>query len=183
MWSPLSFRRMEVSGSSGREPAVGFAMRLAALADLPDLVALKHAAYARNRVLLGVEPLPLQVDYAVVLADPRKEIWLAEGDGGLVGAMVVELRQDDLMIESIASAPAVQGQGLGRAMLEAAFRRADTLGRQVVRLYTGTLLTRLVAWYGRHGFEVERVEQLADRSITHMVRMAKPRSSNDDGHF
>ena len=48
--------------------------------------------------------------------------------------------------------------------------RAHQLGRTVIRLYTGTPLAHLVAWYGRHGYAVERIEALSDRSITHMIK-------------
>jgi hypothetical protein len=34
---------------------------------LEAVVALQRAAYARNRSLLGVEPLPLLADYASIL--------------------------------------------------------------------------------------------------------------------
>jgi ribosomal protein S18 acetylase RimI-like enzyme len=98
------------------------------------------------------------------------EVWLSEQDARLAGALILEPRDDDLLIWSIASDPASQGTGLGRALLAAAEVRARELGRTVMRLYTGTPLTHLVAWYGRHGFAVERIEALSDRSITHMIR-------------
>ena len=60
--------------------------------------------------------------------------------------------------------------GSGRAMLEAALERGRALGYKTVRLYTGSTLAHLIAWYGRHGFEIERTEALSDRSITHMVK-------------
>jgi len=53
-------------------------------------------------------------------------------------------------------------------------KRARQLGRNVIRLYTGTPLGHLVAWYGRHGFAVERIEALSDRSITHMIKHLGP---------
>jgi hypothetical protein len=37
-------------------------LRRATIEDLPQVVALKHAAYAKNRAILGVEPLPLLAD-------------------------------------------------------------------------------------------------------------------------
>jgi hypothetical protein len=58
----------------------------------------------------------------------------------------------------------------GRSLLAAAEERARQLGRNVIRLYTGTPLGHLVAWYGRHGFAVERIEASSDRSITHMIK-------------
>ena len=150
----------------------GLALRRAEAGDLASLLALQRAAYAKNRPLLGVEPLPLLADYAAVMHD--MEVWVSEKDARLVGALILEPRADDLLIWSIAADPAVQGSGLGRALLAAAEQRARQLGRTVARLYTGTPLGHLVAWYGRHGFAVERIEALSDRSITHMIKYLGP---------
>jgi len=144
------------------------ALRRAESNDLPRVVALQQAAYARNRALLGVEPIPLQADYAAIMRD--MEVWCADGDRRLAGALILEPRVDDLLIWSIATDPGAQGAGLGRSLLSAAEDRARQLGRPVLRLYTGTLLTHLVGWYGRHGYAVERIEILSDRSITHMIK-------------
>ncbi len=148
--------------------AGGQPLRRATEADYDRLVALQHAAYARNRVLLGVEPIPLQADYRTVLRE--KEVWLAVDGGALIGALVLEPRDGDLMIESIATDPARQSAGLGGALLNAAEARARELGYTVVRLYTGTVLTHLTTWYARHGYQTERIEVLSDRSITHMMK-------------
>jgi ribosomal protein S18 acetylase RimI-like enzyme len=152
--------------------AGGLALRRATLADLDAVVAVQRAAYARNRTLLGVEPIPLQADYQQIFAD--YEVWLAEAERRLVGVLILEPRADDLMIWSIATDPARQSKGLGRALLEAAEVRARELGHDCIRLYTGTKLEHLVAWYGRHGYALERIEELSDRSVTHMMkRLAK----------
>ena len=143
-------------------------LRRASPGDHDALLALQHRAYARNRDILGVEPLPLKVDYRAVLAE--KEVWVADGTGGIVAALVLEARSDDLLIESIAVDPECQKHGQGRALLAAAEARAQELGFQTVRLYTGSPLTHLIDWYGRCGFRIERIEALSDRSITHMVK-------------
>ena len=119
-------------------------LRRAGAADLNTLLALQRAAYARNRTLLGVEPIPLQADYAAIMRD--MEVWLATDGDRLAGALILEPRADDLLIWSIASDPATQGAGLGRTLLAGAEERAHQLGRSVVRLYTGTPLIHLVAW-------------------------------------
>lgn len=148
------------------------ALQRAGSGDLEPLLALQRAAYARNRALLGVEPLPLQADYAAILRD--YEVWVARDGGQLAGALILEPCADHLLVWSIATDPAAQGSGLGRAMLDAAEVRARQLGVDVVRLYTGTPLRHLVEWYGRHGYAVERVERLSDRSITHMIKHLAP---------
>jgi GNAT superfamily N-acetyltransferase len=143
-------------------------LRRAGTADLPAVIALQREAYAKNRPLLGVEPLPLLVDYAVLLAN--HEIWLAEGADGLEGVLILELRADDLLLWSIAVAPSAQGRGLGDRLLAATEARAYELGRLRVRLYTGAPLTGNIAWYQRQGYVRERVEELNDRRIVHMIK-------------
>ncbi len=128
----------------------------------------QHAAYARNRRLLGVEPLPLQADYREIFR--TMEVWVADADGGIGGVLILEPNPDHMLIWSIATEPAAQTSGLGHAMLLAAEDQARTRGLRVMRLYTGTTLEHLVAWYGRNGYIVERIEQRTDRSVTHMMK-------------
>jgi ribosomal protein S18 acetylase RimI-like enzyme len=143
-------------------------LRRANDADLPAIMSLQHAAYDGNRALLGVEPLPLQADYAAILKG--HEVWLAEGLDGLDGVLILKAEPDHLLIWSVATAPALRGRGLGNRLLVAAEMRARELGRNCVRLYTGEPLTGNIAWYERHGFVRERIEQLDDRRIVHMVK-------------
>ena len=142
-------------------------LRRASDADIDAVIALQRAAYARNRELLGVEPLPLQADYASIFRD--YEVWVA-GDDAITGVLILEPRPADLLIWSISADPRRQQAGLGQAMLAAAEVRARALGLGTMRLYTGTLLRHLVDWYGRHGYAVERIEELSDRSVTHMLK-------------
>jgi ribosomal protein S18 acetylase RimI-like enzyme len=143
-------------------------LRRANDADLPAIMSLQHAAYDGNRALLGVEPLPLQADYAAILKG--HQVWLAEGLDGLDGVLILKAEPDHLLIWSVATAPALRGRGLGNRLLVAAEMRARELGRNCVRLYTGEPLTGNIAWYERHGFVRERIEQLDDRRIVHMVK-------------
>jgi GNAT superfamily N-acetyltransferase len=143
-------------------------LRRATVADLAAITALQQAAYARNRELLGVEPLPLQADYAEVLAG--YEVWLMDGTEGLAGVLILEPRSEDLLIWSVAASPQRQGHGLGNRLLDAAEQRARQLGHRTLRLYTGDKLTANVTWYERHGYVQERIEQLADRRLVHMIK-------------
>ena len=161
----------------GREhlPPAPIHFRRATDADLPAILELQQAAYARNRHLLGVEPLPLMADYAELIT--KMEVWLAEERARLKGVLILEARPDDLLIWSIAASPSAQGQGLGQIMLDAAEVRASQLGLGVIRLYTGAVLQSLIGWYARHGYEIERVETLDDRQLTHMkktLRVSRP---------
>jgi ribosomal protein S18 acetylase RimI-like enzyme len=142
--------------------------RRAVAADAGALTELQFAAYAENRAILGVVPLPLRVDYAQIRAN--HEVWLVEDATGLSGALILEPGADDMLIWSVATAPRAQGSGLGNLLLAKAEERAMELGRKTLRLYTGERLVSNIAWYGRHGYAVERIEKLADRNLVHMIK-------------
>jgi GNAT superfamily N-acetyltransferase len=143
-------------------------LRSAVAGDLPAVTALQRAAYAKNRPLLGVEPLPLLADYAQVFAD--YEVYLAERDGTLEGVLILEPRAADLLIWSVATAPAAQGRGVGNRMLAFAETRARELGLSRIRLYTGEPLIANIAWYTRHDYVHERLEDMGDRRIVHLIK-------------
>lgn len=153
------------------------ALRRAVDADMDAVVAVQQAAYARNRALLGVEPLPLLSDYAEIFRD--YEVWVTD-DGAITGVLILEPRPADLLIWSIAADPQAQQGGLGRAMLDAAEVRARELGLGTMRLYTGAPLRHLIDWYGRNGYAIERNEVLSDRTIVHMVKHLDAGSSKVD---
>ena len=147
-------------------------LRRATAADLDAVTALQREAYAKNRPILGGEPLPLLADYAQVLGD--YEVWLLEGPDGLDAVLILEPRADDLLLWSIATTPHAQGHGVGNRLLAATEARARELGRDRVRLYTGDKLADRIAWYQRHGYRHERTEALDDRSIVHLVKLLDP---------
>ena len=160
--------------AASRAPPGPIVFRRAEAADRAAVEMLQQAAYARNRRLLGVEPLPLQADYSDIFQ--TMEVWLAEERGRLRGALILEPGTDDMLIWSIAAAPDAQRQGIGQIMLDAAEVRAAQLGLTTMRLYTGTPLDTLIRWYHRHGYEIERLEPLADRTITHLIKQLPQRS-------
>lgn len=142
-------------------------LRRALLGDFDRVVEIQRAAYARNRELLGVEPLPLLVDYERIFRD--YEVWVT-AEGAIESVLILQPRPDDLLIWSIATDPGRQQAGLGRGMLMAVEVRARELGRVTIRLYTGAILHHLTGWYGRHGYAIERIEERPDRTIAHMVK-------------
>jgi ribosomal protein S18 acetylase RimI-like enzyme len=143
-------------------------LRRATRDDLPAVVALQRSAYAKNRMILGVEPLPLMADYSQVFAD--YEVYLAEREGALDGVLILEPRVDDLLIWSVATASTAQGRGVGNWMLAFAETRARELGRPCIRLYTGEPLTFNIAWYTRHGYAHESTEDMGDRVAVHLIK-------------
>ncbi len=144
-------------------------LRRAEASDVGAVTALQHAAYEKNRALLGAEPLPLLSDYSAIISD--YEVWLSEDRLGLHGVLILEPRTDDLLIWSVATSPQAQGRGVGTRLLIAAEQRATELGYGVLRLYTGEPLQSNIAWYERSGYVRESVEQLPDRRLVHMVKI------------
>ena len=144
-------------------------LRRATAADLPAIVALQQAAYAENRRLMGVEPMPLQVAYADILA--RMEGWVAGEALTPDGVLILDPRPDDLLVWSVATHPRARSCGLGNDLLAFAETRARDTARTVLRLYTHEKLTRNIAWYARHGYVVERIEQMHDRRAVHMKKI------------
>lgn len=157
--SVFNARELEVEGRT---------LRRADVSDVPQIETLQRAAYAQNRILLGVEPLPLLWDYAHILR--AHEVWKLEGTEDIAGVLVLQPRADDLLIDSIAASPRAQGFGYGNMLLAAGEARARQLGRRTVRLYTGEPLSANIHWYRRKGYAIERVEQLPDRRLVHMAK-------------
>jgi GNAT superfamily N-acetyltransferase len=142
--------------------------RRAGPGDVAAIEALQHAAYARNRELLGVEPLPLLADYRDIVA--RMEVWLFGPSEAPGGVLALEAEPEALLIWSVATAPQAQGAGLGATMLDFADARARKLQLPTIRLYTGEKLAGNIDWYRRRGFAIDRVEALADRRIVYMSK-------------
>jgi GNAT superfamily N-acetyltransferase len=151
-------------------------LQRATAADRDAVEELQHAAYAANREALGVEPVPLLADYAAIFR--HYEVWMkpaATSKGGIEAVLILETErppgfEDDILIWSLSTSPTSQRLGLGHALLECAEQRARQLGRRHIRLYTGQPLTHLIDWYQRNGYEHERLEELADRTLVHMIK-------------
>jgi ribosomal protein S18 acetylase RimI-like enzyme len=141
--------------------------RRAQQADVAALETLQRAAYARNRTLTGVEPMPLLADYNEIVA--QMETWVFDGDG-LEGALALQYEPGVVLIWSIATAPHAQERGLGNRMLAFAEQRARENGCRAIRLYTNARLAGNIAWYKRRGYVIDCVEQLADRHAVHMSK-------------
>ena len=132
--------RQKVSLASLKPERRVSGLRRATIDDLAAVTALQQAAYAKNRALLGVEPLPLLADYAQVFSDVRG-LARRTSAHGLEGVLILEPRADDLLIWSVATAPAAQGRGVGNRMLAFAEAMRAALGLRCIRLYTGEPLT------------------------------------------
>lgn len=140
-------------------------LQRASASDRQRIEDFQRAAYARTEAIVGARAIPLEWDYGKVLEEC--EVWLDESGGSLRGVLILRIREEDLFLESIATAPEAAGSGRARLLMEAAFERARELGLNRIALITNSLNPAL-AWYKRMGFSVELEDIQPQRMVIHM---------------
>jgi len=147
-------------------------LRRARAADAEAIGRLTREAYAKWALLIGREPLPMQVDYAEAVGLHRFDL-LHEADD-LVG--LIETTPDGalLLIVNVAVRPGSQGRGFGRRLLAHAEDLAADAGLRGLRLYTNQRFAENIRLYASVGYEVERTETLARGVVVHMVKRFAP---------
>ena len=137
--------------------------------DVPAVEALVAAAYGHYVERIGVPPLPMVDDYPARVA--AGQVWVVDAPGGGIQALVVLLvHPDHLEVDNVAVAPAVQGRGLGRALLGFAHDRAAAAGLPELRLKTHELMTENQALYASLGWNrTGRVERAGRRAFTYAL--------------
>lgn len=133
-------------------------IRTALPADLPLLPAIEASAaslFAGTAMahVIGGPATPLD---ALERGLAGGSLWVADGDGPC-GFLLAAVEADWLHIIELSVAQAAQGQGWGRALLQAAIGAAPGLGCRQVSLTTDRELAWNGPFYARHGF-VERPE-------------------------
>lgn len=92
------------------------------------------------------------------LAHSRHEVWIAEGpEEKIDAALFLRHLPKATRIYSVASRPAVRGQGWGNFLLDWAMFRASAEGKCRLTLEADASDRELLAWYERHGFERRRL--------------------------
>lgn len=130
-------------------------IRRATDSDAPALEKCMHAAYQpyTDRIDPAVLP-PMNADYADEIRD--SEVWIAESDAGLVGALILAPTDDRFQIANLAVHPNFQGNGLGRGLLEFAETEAVRQGHAEMCLATHSALGENISLYRHLGWaEVE----------------------------
>ncbi len=125
-------------------------LRRARIEDARALGDCLEAAYAPYRG--RIEGLPSMTDGLVEeIAD--KQVWLAEKDGIVVGALVLAPERDFLLLANVAVRPSARGDGLGRQLLRFAEAEAAAQGHPELRLTTSDALPEILALYARNGWQ------------------------------
>lgn len=133
-------------------------IRRAEPGDLEVVETIVAEAYAIYVARIGKKPGPMLDDYAHRIASGQCHV--AEIDGRIVGILVVEHRDDYLLLDNVAVAAGAQGIGIGRDLIDFAEREAASLGLPRVRLYTHVMMTENLTFYPRLGYrETERITE------------------------
>ncbi|HET7399272.1 MAG TPA: tRNA (guanosine(37)-N1)-methyltransferase TrmD [Intrasporangium sp.] len=128
-------------------------VRLAVPADAPELFTLTRACWVQEAQANDTLDIPALVeDYDTVRASlASTRTWVARRGGRLVGSVRTEQRGDELYVGRLMVAPDLQGQGLGRRLLEHAESTAPD-GIRAYRLLTGAGSVANLRRYRRAGY-------------------------------
>jgi ribosomal protein S18 acetylase RimI-like enzyme len=141
-------------------------LRPAKTADVPALTELVRAAYGHYVERLDGPPRPMTDDYHEVLR--THDVTVAEAEGEIAGLIVLGVGDEGFVLDNVAVAPAHQGGGVGRALLEHADAAALAAGFDSIYLYTHELMTENQALYARIGYVEYARRQHGDARLVYM---------------
>ncbi|MGX1793881.1 GNAT family N-acetyltransferase [Microbacterium sp. NPDC055312] len=127
--------------------------------DAGEVLTLQRAAFVSEAQIYGSADMP---PLTQTLEAVQAELvgcygWTARVDGRLVGALRGRVEEDLLLIGRIAIAPDLQGEGIGRGLLDVAERES---GATQAELFTGSLSEANIRLYEACGYRIsERVPQ------------------------
>ncbi|MFS0893187.1 GNAT family N-acetyltransferase [Microbacterium sp. 179-I 3D3 NHS] len=138
--------------------------------DAGEVLTVQRAAFVSEAAIYGsVDMPPLTQTLPELEAELRSESgFVARIDGRLVGAIRFVERDDLLLIGRIAIAPDMQGEGIGRMLLQAA---EDASSAPVAELFTGSLSEANLRLYRACGYEEH--ERVPDGDGTEQVFLRK----------
>jgi ribosomal protein S18 acetylase RimI-like enzyme len=128
----------------------GYTAHAAAPGDASGAAACVRAAYGHYVVRNGLVPMPMRQDYDEVIRDCQ--VTVVEHEGEIVAVLVLTVSGEGFLLDNVAIAPAHQGKGLGRALLEYAEAEARRQGFDSIYLYTQEIMTENLALYRRIGY-------------------------------
>jgi ribosomal protein S18 acetylase RimI-like enzyme len=140
-----------------------FTYRRATLADVDRLCVHVQHAYRGDEsrkgwtteahLLDGQRTDPRELE-ALVDGGEAQQLWLLERGNELLGSMLVKRESADVAhVGMIAVRPDLQGQGVGRALLERAEQIAAAQGCTRLEMTVIGQRSELIAWYERRGFK------------------------------
>lgn len=143
--------------------------------DWAALLALLHRAFACMEGRIDPPSSLHRLDPPGLAAKAAAErCFLAFADGRLAGCVFCEARPDCLYVGKLAVEPAMQGQGIGRALMAEAEAEARRLGLPALELQTRVELVENHAAFARLGFARTGTSAHAGFDRPTSVTMRKP---------
>jgi hypothetical protein len=90
-------------------------------------------------------------DYESVVRN--EQAWVAEGNGRIVGLLVLRFEHGFVLLDNVAVAPEVQRVGIGSALVAVAEDQGRQAGLSEVRLYTNVAMIENLSYYLHHGYQ------------------------------
>ena len=122
----------------------------AARGDARAVAECVRSAYAQYVERIGREPAPMTADYEARI--DAGEVWVVRAGEGVAGVLVLRPQPPALLLENVAVAPHRQGEGLGRALMTFAEKRARAVGLAEVVLYTNERMNENLRFYPALGY-------------------------------
>ena len=142
---------MKTSSTPKSRPLI----RPANLSDADAVASCVNAAFTPYIARIGKPPAPMLADFPKIIAAGK--VWVAEIDGQVVGVLVQYETEAGFYIDTVAVLPALQGTGVGRALLLFAESEATRRGFRSIYLCTNVKMTENQVFYPRIGYvEYER---------------------------
>ncbi|MFB4283005.1 GNAT family N-acetyltransferase [Nonomuraea sp. MTCD27] len=144
-------------------------MRLAEQSDVVAVERLVRDAYTPWIEVIGMRPLPMEADYAALVAAGRVHV-----TDGLEGLVVLVPEDGVLLVENVAVRPELHGKGIGRALMAYAEDEARRLGLRALRLYTNVRMAANIALYESLGYVETGREGIEGRAAVLMRKELSP---------
>jgi ribosomal protein S18 acetylase RimI-like enzyme len=138
-------------------------VRLPDIKDAQAVAACVNAAFSVYIARIGIPPAPMLADFPKIIA--AGQVWVGEVDTKVVGVLVQYETESGFYIDTVAVLPALQGTGIGRALLLFAESEATRRSFRSIYLCTNVKMTENQIFYPRIGYiEYERkLDQGYDR--------------------
>ncbi len=147
-------------------------IRLAQASDVQLVQEISAEAYIpASEAVIGTVPAPAYENYSPRVS--RGEVWLLHTFDATCGVVVLEKKEQHLLVYSIAVRPVYQRLGYGQLLLKFADQRAGHIGASEVRLYTNTRMQSNISLYRRCGFQEIKTRPHPSRSGEFLIDMSK----------
>ncbi|WP_085688212.1 MULTISPECIES: GNAT family N-acetyltransferase [unclassified Pseudomonas] len=118
--------------------------------DVECITALVTEAYTPYIARIGKKPAPMLEDYRQVLQD--NETFVLTDNGEVVGVLVMNPEETELLLVNVAVSARHKGKGLGKVLMAFCEEHARAKGLAAVRLYTHERMIENIEIYKKLGY-------------------------------